>query len=282
MKRSLSTAAIGLALLLVPAPGQSQTQIPIPASETTAREVLESSPRHGEFQVIAVPQTGQQVKAWVTYPEQAEKAPVVIVIHEIYGLSDWILAVADRLAAEGFIAVAPDLLSGRGPEGGGTESFAGRREVAAAVRELAPENVTAALNAVRDHTTGLPAANGQSACMGFCWGGSTSFRYATEQPGLSAAIVYYGSSPAETADYEGIRVPVLGNFGGDDARVNATIPRAEEAMRALGRPFEPHIYEGAGHGFLRQQDGREGANLRASKEAWARTIAFLREHFGGR
>ena len=281
MRCSLSTAVIGAALLFVPATVQSQTEVPIPASEATARQVLESSPRHGEFQVITVPRTGQQVKTWVTYPEQSEKAPVVIVIHEIYGLSDWILAVADRLAAEGFIAVAPDLLSGKGSEGGGTESFAGRREVAAAVRELAPEDVTAALNAVRDHTTGLPAANGQSASMGFCWGGSTSFRYATEQPGLSAAIVYYGSSPADAAVYEGIRAPVLGNYGGDDARVNATIPRAEEAMRALGRSFEPHIYDGAGHGFLRQQEVREGANMRASRAAWARTILFLRTHFGG-
>jgi carboxymethylenebutenolidase len=277
--RTILGAVSAVLLLFAPAGADAQQSPDLPASEATARQILEHSPRHGEFQVIEVPSTGQQVRTWITYPERSGPAPVVIVIHEIYGLSDWILAVADRLAAEGFIAVAPDLLSGKGPDGGGSESFAGRREVASAVRELTAAEVTAALDAVRTHATALPAADDQSACMGFCWGGSTSFRYATEQPGLAAAVVYYGSSPEDPSAFEGVEVPIQGHFGGDDARVNATIPRAAEAMAAAGGTFEPHVHDGAGHGFLRQQEGREGANLSASRAAWEATLGFLRRHF---
>jgi carboxymethylenebutenolidase len=97
-------------------------------------------------------------------------------------------------------------------------------------------------------------------------------------PELDAAVVYYGTSPE--SGYDRIQAPVLGLYGGADNRVNATIPAAEEAMKALGKGYEPHVYEGAGHGFLRQQSGQEGANLRATEQAWPRTVAFFREHLG--
>lgn len=256
-----------------PAPAAAAS---IPPGADDARERLNNSPRHGEWAEIEVPGTETKLKAWVVYPESAAKAPVVIVIHEIYGLSDWIRAVADQLAADGFIAVAPDLLTGRGPEGGGTDSFADRDAVTKAVRELDAEFVTTALNATRVYGNSLPASNGKFATIGFCWGGAVSFRYATEQPELAGAVVYYGTTPE--SGYERIQAPVLGIFAENDARVNATIPRALEQMEAHEKAIDNFIYPGAGHGFLRQQTGQEGANLKASQQAWPETVRFLREH----
>jgi carboxymethylenebutenolidase len=249
----------------------------LPPGESQAKAALEKSPRHGEWVDIKLPSGGTPIRAWVVYPERKDKAGVVIVIHEIYGLTDWIRGVADQLAREGFIAVAPDLISGLGPNGGGTESVASRDDVTKLVRGITPEDATARLNAVRDYALKLPAANGKSATIGFCWGGARSFAYAAAQPGLNAAVVYYGTSP-EAADLARIKAPVLGLYGADDARVNATVGPAEAEMKKLGKSYEPNTYEGAGHGFLRQQDGRDGANLKATQKAWPRTVAFLRQN----
>ena len=291
----LATATL---LLMTPAPAPAQTpaQPPaappakpaaaapaaardanLPPSEQQAKAALEKSPRHGEYVDIKLPSGGTPIRSYVVYPERKDKAGVVIVIHEIYGLSDWIRGVADQLARDGFIAIAPDLISGLGPNGGGTDSVASRDDVVKLVRGISPDDATARLNAVRDSALKIPAANGKTATLGFCWGGARSFAYAAAQPGLNAAVVFYGTSP-ETADLARIKAPVLGHYGGDDARVNATIPPAEAEMKKLGKTYEVHIYKGAGHGFLRQQDGREGANLQATREAWPRTLAFLREH----
>ena len=248
----------------------------IPPGEADAKERLNKSPRHGEFVDITVPGTKVPLKSWIVYPERKDKAPVVIVISEIFGLSDWIRSVADQLAAEGFIAIAPDLISGMGPNGGGTDSFANRDDVVKAIRGLKNEQVAADLTAVRDYGTKLPAADGKFASIGFCWGGAASFIYATREPRLSAAVVYYGTSPANAADYEGIKAPVQGHYGGNDARVNMTIPTAKENMAKLNKTYEPHVYEGAGHGFLRAQD--QASNAEAAKQAWPATIAFLKEH----
>lgn len=249
----------------------------LPPSEATAKAALEKSPRHGEYVDVKLAAGGTPIRTWIVYPERKGKAGVVLVIHEIYGLSDWIRGVADQLARDGFIAVAPDLISGLGPGGGGTESAPSRDEVVKLVRGLTPADTHARLNAVRDWAIALPAGNGKSATIGFCWGGARSFGYAAAQPPLDAAVVYYGSSP-ETAELARIRAPVLGLYGGDDARVNATIPPAEAEMKRLGKFYEANLYEGAGHGFLRAQGEREGANLKAAQRAWPRTVSFLREH----
>jgi carboxymethylenebutenolidase len=214
----------------------------------------------------------------VSYPERKEKAPVVIVIHEIFGLSDWVRSVADQLAADGYIAIAPDLLTGKGPGGGGTEAYASRDEVVAGVRGLTPDEVVTRLDAVRAFGAALPASNGKTATVGYCWGGSTSFMYATRQAGLDAAVVYYGGSPAEASSLAAVQAPVLGLYGEDDARVNATVPPAEAEMKKLGKVFETHTYAGAGHGFLRAQSGREGANLKATEQAWPTMLAFFKKH----
>jgi carboxymethylenebutenolidase len=248
----------------------------LPPAEDQAKAALSQSPRHGEYADVAVA-GATPVRAWIVYPERRDKAPVVLVIHEIFGLSDWIRGVADQLASEGFIAVAPDLISGKGPGGGGTDSVATRDDVVKLVRELAPADVDARLNAVRAWAIALPAANGKSASIGFCWGGGTSFRYAMAQPALNAAVVYYGTPP-EAGALGAVTAPVLGFYGGDDARVTSTVAPTEAAMKALGKPYEPHVFEGAGHGFLRAQSDRAGANMKATEQAWPRTIEFLREH----
>ena len=252
----------------------------LPADETTARAALDHSPRHGEFLDVPGP-GGTPIRTWVVYPERADKAPVVLLIHEIFGLSDWMRAVADQFAAEGFLAVAPDLLSGMGPGGGGTESLGSRDSVVALIRRLSPADARARLDAVRAWAVAQPSATGRCSSVGFCWGGSRSFELAAAQPALDAAVVYYGTSP-DSATLAAVRAPVLGLYGGDDARVNATIEPAQKALGARKQPYEPHQFAGAGHGFLRQQTGREGANLAATKQAWPRTVAFLRKQLGGK
>lgn len=255
------------------APAAGET---LPPSEETAKARLERSPRHGEYVDVALPSGGTPIRTWVVYPERKDKAGVVLVIHEVYGLSDWLRGVTDQLAREGFIAVAPDLISGLGPGGGGTDSVPTRDDVVKLVRMLTPADADARLHAVRAWAANLLSSNGRVATLGFCWGGARSFAYAAADPTLAAAVVYYGASP-ETADLAKIGAPVLGHYGGDDARVNATIPPAEAEMKRLSKPYEPHVYEGAGHGFLRAQSEREGANLRATEQSWPLTVAFLRE-----
>lgn len=247
----------------------------LPPSGEEAAERLRTSPRHGEW--VRVDAGGSDtVSAWVVYPERSDPAPVVVVIHEIFGLSDWIRGVADQVAADGFIAIAPDLLSGKGPGGGGSESV-DPDAARALIGDLQHDEVVRRIDAAARYALALPAARKRFGVVGFCWGGSTVFDFAaaTTQPELGAVVVYYGTSPAAPA-LARIRAPVLGLYGGDDARVNATIPAAQAEMQRLGKRYEVHLYGGAGHGFLRAQGGRDGANLRASREAWPATLAFLR------
>jgi carboxymethylenebutenolidase len=258
------------------APAPAPRDENFPPSEAQAKAGLEKSPRHGEWVDVKLPTGGAPIRTWVVYPERKDKAGVVVLIHEIYGLSDWLRGVADQLARDGFIAVAPDLISGLGPNGGGTDSAASRDDVVKMVRALTPEMATARLDAVREYAVKLPSTNGKVATIGFCWGGGKSFSYAATQPSLAAAVVYYGTPP-EAADLAKIKAPVLGFYGGDDARVTSTVAPAEAEMKKLGKTYEPHVYEGAGHGFLRAQEDRNGANLKATRMAWPRTVAFLRE-----
>ena len=247
----------------------------LPPSADQAKAALAASPRHGEY--VNVPLAGgPALKTWISYPERKDKAGVVIVIQEVFGLTDWLRGVADQLAKEGFIAVAPDMVSGFGPGGGGTDSVGSSDDVVALVHKITPEEVMRRLNAVYDFARKIPAGNGKIATVGFCWGGGQSFAYAGAQPALSAAVVFYGVSP-DSSVINVIQAPVLGHYGGDDARVDVTVPPAEAQMMRLRKSFEVHTYEGAGHGFLRDQSGRDGANLKATQQAWPRTVAFLKE-----
>lgn len=248
----------------------------LPPKESEALMKLEKSPRHGEW-ITYTAENNDKVNAWIVYPERNDKAPVVIVIHEIFGLSDWIRAVADQFAAEGFIAVAPDFLSGKGPLGKGSSGLA-VDEARAINSALDPAEVIRRLDGAVKYAVNLPAAEKKYAVVGFCWGGGTSFLYATKQPGLSAAVVFYGVSPS-IASLSMVNAPVLGLYGGNDNRVNATIQPAEDELKRLKKSFEKEIYDGAGHGFLRQQDGQEGANLKATQAAWPRVIRFFNKAF---
>lgn len=247
-----------------------------PSAETAERQ-LKDSPRHGEWVDIDVPGDAAKLHTWVVYPERKDKAPVVLVIHEIFGMTDWVRAVADQLAAEGFVAVAPDLLSGKGPGGGNSDAFKADA-VRAAVSKLSADEVARRLDAAREYAIALPAATDKVATIGFCWGGGVSFAYATHQPKLNAAVVYYGTPPKEEGALAKIACPVAGFYGGDDARVTATVEPTEKGMKEAGKSFTPHVYDGAGHGFLRQQSGRDGANAKAAGAAWPATVAFLQEN----
>jgi carboxymethylenebutenolidase len=278
-KRFLAILLFGAAaatLAQAPASGAATRDPSLPPPEDLAKAALEKSPRHGEYVDVKMPSGGTPIRTWIVYPERKDKAGVVIVIQEVFGLTDWLRSVADQLAKEGFIAVAPDMISGMGPNGGGTDSVASRDDAVKLVRGLSPEEAIRRLDAVRAWALTLPAANGKIATIGFCWGGGQSFVYAAKQPKVDAAVVYYGTSP-EAADLAKIQAPVEGHYGGDDARVDATIPPAEAEMKRLGKTYHPHVYDGAGHGFLRDQGGRDGANLKASQQAWPATVTFLRE-----
>jgi carboxymethylenebutenolidase len=258
-----------------PAPAAAQDPTPVtPGSAVTSLARLNASPRHGEWVRYAAG-PGDSVRAWVSYPERRGRAPVVVVIHEIFGLTDWIRGVADQLAAEGFIAIAPDLLSGKGPNGGGTESV-DQQGATRLIRDVTPAEAERRLAAAARYAMALPAALDRVATIGFCWGGTTSFRAASYMPAMRGAVVYYGATP-DSATTAAVRAPVLALYAGDDARVNATIDRARAQLAATGQRFEMETYEGAGHGFLRQQEGREGANQRAADASWPRAVGFLRE-----
>ena len=241
----------------------------------SAIDVLEKSPRHHEW--VSVKHGDREVQSFVAYPEVSEKALAVIIIHENRGLTDWVRTVADRIAAAGYIAIAPDLLSGAGPGGGKTSDFPDSDAAREAIYKLTPEQVTSDLNAVADYVTGLPAASGKLAVAGFCWGGSTTFRFATERKGLAASFVFYGTGPQEAAGYGKIKAPVYGFYGGDDARVNKTIPMSADEMKKAGKTYEPVTYDGAGHAFMRlgEEENPKDANKKAMEEGWKRWLGLL-------
>jgi carboxymethylenebutenolidase len=247
-------------------------------SADTAKQQLETSPRHGEWVDITVPGSDTKLHTWVVYPERKDKAPVVVVISEIFGMTEWVRAVADGLAANGYIAVAPDLLSGKGKGGGGTESF-DESGVRSAIMKLTDDEVTARLDAGREYAIGQPSATDKTACIGFCWGGGKSFMYATRQPKLNAAVVYYGTAPKSKDALSKIMCPVAGFYGGNDNRVTSTVEPTKAEMADLGKAYTPRVFEGAGHGFLRQQSGE--ANKTAADTAWADTLAFLKKNLDG-
>ncbi len=255
-------------------------------SQAWAKQAVAQSPRHHEW--VKVQSGNRAVSAFVVYPEVQTKAPSVVVIHEIFGMSDWVQMLADEVAAAGAIAIAPDLLSGMAPNGGGTDAFGEGTAVGKAIRDLPPDQVTADLHAVADYVAKLPAANGRVAVAGFCWGGSQSFRFATNRPTLAAAFVFYGSGPQAAEDIARINAPVYGFYAGNDARIGATVPKTQEQMQSAGKTYDLVTYEGAGHGFMRAGDARPPApdadpkaqeayagNRKARDAAWIRWKSLL-------
>lgn len=247
------------ALLLLPALVQAQDW---------AKAKLEKSPRHHEY--VKVKSGDREVNCFVAYPEVKDKADAVLVIHEIFGLADWPKLLADELAEAGYIAIVPDLLSGK--SGQSTDTAGDRDAVMKAIRDLPNDQITSDLNSAAQYVTGLPSCTGDLTVCGFCWGGGQAFRYATNNKELKAAFSFYGGFEPSKAEAERIACPVYGFYGGNDNRVNATIPKATSAMKDAGKTYEPVIYETGGHGFMRQgaaPDAREG-DVKARTDSWVR------------
>ncbi|MFO1487119.1 MAG: dienelactone hydrolase family protein [Verrucomicrobiota bacterium] len=258
--------ALIAASLVAGAPGHAQDW---------AKARLEKSPRHGEW--VKVKHDSREVNCFVTYPEVRDKATAVVVIHEIFGLTDWARGVTDQLAEAGYIAIAPDLLWGSVTNGGTEEIIKAGGDVRQSIQALAPAQITEDLNAVVDYIAKVDACNGKVAVSGFCWGGGQSFRFATSNKDIKAALVFYGPSPNTTNDLARIPCPVYGFYGGNDARITASVPKAAELMKAVGKTFEPVTYEGAGHGFMRGGEAPDAsaANKKARDEAWTRVKEVL-------
>lgn len=239
-----------------------------------AKTKLEASPRHREY--VTLKHGDRAVQAFVVYPEVSGKVPVVVLIHEIFGLTDWAKEMADELAAAGYLVVAPDLLSGTGPQGGGTDSYSGTDAAVKAVSSLNPDGVNADLDAAVDYAKKLPASNGSVVTVGFCWGGGKSFAFAAHRKDLAAAFVFYGPPPSE---FSSIVAPVYGFYAGNDSRIDATLPATTEAMKTAGKTFEPVTYDGAGHGFMRAGEdpgNTNPANKTARDQAFQRLLSLLK------
>ena len=239
-----------------------------------AQTQLNKSPRHHEW--IELKHDGRTVKAFVAFPEVKKKAPVVLVVHEIFGLTDWAKNLADQLAAAGYIAIAPDLLTEPGKD---TQSYPDKEAAIKAVSALQTPQILADLDAAADYAMKLPACNGTIAVTGFCWGGGQAFAYANHNPHLKAAYVFYGTGPDNAAAAEKIACPVSGFYGEDDVHVDATIPKTEEIMQAAGKTYEPVTYPGAGHGFMRAGEAPDAseANRKAHDAAWERWKSLLKK-----
>lgn len=243
------------------------------SAQDWARARVEKSPRHREW--VTVKHDGRSVETFVVYPESKDNRPVVLVIHEIFGMTDWVQDLADQLAEAGYIAVAPDLLSGMAPNGGRSSDFAEGKTMEA-VSHLNPEQITGDLDAVADYALKIPSSNGKLFVAGFCWGGGQSFRFATNRGDLAAAFVFYGPPPPADAMAR-IKAPVYGFYAGNDARIGATIPAARDGMKAAGKTYDPVTYDGAGHGFMRAGEAPDAseANRKARDDGWARWKSLL-------
>lgn len=245
------------------------------ANQGWAKARIEKSPRHLEW--VTVKHGNREVKAFLGFPEVKTKATAVILIHENRGLVDWARSMVDQFAEAGYIAIAPDLLSGSAPNGGGTAELKSNDDAGKAIYALSPDQVTADLQAIVAHVSKLPACNGKVVVAGFCWGGGQTFRFATNNKAIKAGLVFYGPPPSDE-DIPKITAPIHGFYGGSDERINASIPKTEQLMKAAGKKYEPVIYEGAGHGFMRAGEDPSNtseANKKARTEAWQRVKAIL-------
>jgi carboxymethylenebutenolidase len=246
------------------------------SAQEWAKPRLEKSPRHLEW--VTVKHGDREVKSFIAFPEVKDKATAVIVIHEIFGLTDWVRGVTDQLAEEGYIAIAPDLLSGMGPDGGGSDKLANDK-VRGMIQSLKPAQVTADLTACVEYLKKLPACNGKVVVCGFCWGGGQTFRFANNNADIKASFPFYGGGPTKAEDAANIKAPIYGFFAGNDNRVNSTLPTAEGFFKQYNVKFEQVTYESGGHGFMRAGEDPKGSegNKKARAEAWKRWKELLKK-----
>lgn len=240
-------------------------------------KTLSESPRHHEW-VDLKRSNGSIMKAFVVYPESKDKTKTVIVIHENRGLNDWARSFADELAGKGFLVIAPDLISNTVDGIEKTTDFENTDKAREAIYALGPEQVTADLNNTFNYIKSDTASNGKVALVGFCWGGSQTFRYATNNPEITSANVFYGTAPREKEVFANIKAPVYGYYGGNDNRVNSTIDETKDIMDTLNKTYEAVVYEGAGHAFMRKgsQVDSNKANKNAHDRAWKRLLEKIR------
>lgn len=250
----LSSAAIAGAVLLLSA---------FPPFRPSAADI------HAEY--VKYLSGTDTLTAYLAYPERRDPTPGIIVIHEIFGLSPFIREITERLARDGFVAIAPDLLSRQG----GTP--AAGDDARRLIVSLPPDAVTADLDATAAYLRALAAVRADRiGVIGFCWGGGQSFRYATNNPSLRAFVVCYGPGP-NPADIARIRAKGLGVYAEHDARINAQLPDLLAALKATGKDYRHAVYPGTGHGFLRTRD-----NPAAADSAWRAIVRFFRTELEGR
>jgi len=273
----------------------------LPASNSNAAARLAASPRHGEWVKIAwEPGSPDSLMAWIVYPTTTRaKTPVVVVVHEIFGLSTWVRGVADQVAADGFIAIAPDLLSRvrGGPTSVELPGDSARKIISGVNTAERNKGITAAAN----YAMSQPSAAPKYGVIGYCWGGSTTWGAAVNNgKGFSGGVAFYGlpymNGPVPAADsLAKITQPVMLLSGSKDARIGAAMPAVDSTMKALGKSYSGTNYDGAIHGFLRAQDDPKAAtpqcdeacankeradNLAATKDGWPKTVAFLKKNLG--
>jgi len=277
-----AAAALALAQTSAPAPAAAPAPAPTaPARQSNIHPVsknitarLANSPRH--FDIVKIKQGDREVETYIFYPMTKDKAMAVVLIHEIFGLSDWMRAAADQLAEAGYIVVVPDLLSGMGPNKGGTNDFADT-QVTTGVQRLPADQVMADLTAVTDYAKKLDACNGKVAVGGFCWGGGKAFAFSTVNKDIKAAFVFYGAPMLPVADMPKVNCPVYGFYGEQDARISASVPAETDAMKAAGKSYDAIVYPGAAHGFMRlgQMDDTNPSNKKAAEDSWKRMLDLL-------
>ena len=239
---------------------------------TAASTVARTSLRH---QWVDIPMGSTKLHTWIHYPQGDGKVPVVLLMHYDAGLDDLQRSLADQIAYEGFLVVAPDLTSGFGPNGGDFESFQFPDEALRAVLKISAAEAMRRYKAAYEYAVKLPRSSGKVASFGCSLGGTYSFRFAAEVPALKAAVVFYGSAPDEAAMAK-IRAPVAGFYGEDEPNLTTTVERTSASMRKLGRAYEPHIYPGATQLFLSYQV--EGRNGDAIAQAWPAAMEFLKHN----
>jgi carboxymethylenebutenolidase len=255
--------------LLIAAISASLTNVATVSAQDWAKARLNNSPRHAEWTEI---KSGDRtIKAFVVYPERKDKAPVVLVVHEIFGLTDWVRGLCDQLAENGVIGIAPDLLSG--------QTYADVDGARKAISELPEQQIKADLDATSEYALKIPAGNGTLAVCGFCWGGGWVFQYANMNPKLKAAYSFYGTAADNESKVANIACPVYGFYAGNDERVNATVPTAQDLMRQANKKYDPMTYAGAGHGFMREGEKPDASeeNRKARDDAWARWKTLLKQ-----
>lgn len=240
-----------------------------------ALEQLEESPRHHEW--VEIEYNGRTLTGFVAFPETSESVPAVIVIHENRGLTDWVRSFADQVAEAGYIAIAPDLLSEFSDEYSRTSDFPSSDAARDALYQLDGDQITADLKQVQTYISSHTATNNKVVVAGFCWGGSQSFRFATNTGLIEAALVFYGSAPTDGEAVKNISAPVYGFYGENDQRINSGIPAIESLMNAHDKTYEYEIYDGAGHAYMRAGDSPNGSesNIAARNTSWERLKRIL-------